>query len=872
MGWTRFFRRRYWDAERTQELEAYLQIETDENIARGMSTEEARHAAQRKLGNTTWIREEIYRMNTVGAVEAIGQDLKYAVRGLRSPGFAFFAVGVLALGIAANTAIFSIADAVLLRPLTYRDASRLVMVWEDASSYGFPEDTPAPGNFMDWKARNHVFEDMAAFSYDSRDFTGEGLPEQLNGINVSSNLFGVLGVSPALGRNFRPEDNVPGSPRLMILSYGLWLRRFGADPTIIGRELRMDDQKFTVIGVMKRGFLFPDRTTELWVPWQLKNDELTNHGSHRLVVVARLKPGVSLQTANADLATIADQLEREHPDTNTKVGAFARPLRDQLARKVRPGILMLCGAVGFVLLIACANLANLLLARATNKQRELAMRLALGASRWRIISQMLTESVMLSALAGTLGLTLSGWGAQFLGKLIPSGIAPLNGTIVNSSVLLFTTAISVTTGIVFGILPALRISGLNLVGSLRSGGSGGVGSGGQRLRDGLVVVEIAFAIVLLAGATLMIRSFANLLHLDPGFRADHVLVMRTPVQIKKYDSQAKRAAFYDAILDRVEHLPGVISAGYTTFVPLTNAGGASVITIEGHPEPGPGQVLIPNARVISRDYMSTLRVKLLDGRLFDERDAADTPYVALINQTMARNFWPGENPVGKRFKKSTYQQDVPWITVVGIVADMHQAGLAVPARPEMYLPYQQQKFFPPDWLAVRASGDPMLLAETVRQQVWAVDKEQAVANLMPLEQLVEDNIAPQQMQAILLGGFAVLALLLASLGIYAVLSFAVTQRTQEIGVRLTLGAHPRDVLRMILSRGLLLFSIGAGIGLAAALALSQVMTHQLFGVRATDPLSFVGVIALLAGVTLLACYVPARRATRVDPLVALRSE
>jgi predicted permease len=873
MRWTRFFRRRYWDQQRAQELEIYLQIETDENIARGMSPDDARHAAQRKLGNTTYIREEIYRMNTLGALEVLGQDLKYAVRGLRkSPGFAFFAVTVLALGIAANTAIFSIADAVLLRPLPYRDANRLVVVWEDASSYGFPEDTPAPGNFTDWRARNHVFEDMAAFSYDTRDFLGEGIPEQLNGINVSSNLFDVLGASPALGRDFRPEDNNLGAPRVAILSYGLWLRRFAADPAVIGRELRLDDQKFTVVGVMPHGFLFPDRRTELWVPWQLENDKLTNHGSHYLTVVARLKPGISLQTANADLATIASQLEREHPDSNSKVGAFARPLRDQLARKIRPGLLMLCGAVCFVLLIGCANLANLLLARATNKVRELAMRLTLGASRWRITGQMLTECLILSIFAGALGLVLSNWGAQFLGKLIPVGIAPLNGTIANGNMLLFTTAISVSTGIVFGILPALRISSLNLVGSLRSGGAGGVGSGGQRLRDALVVVEIAFAIVLLAGATLMIRSFANLLHLDPGFRADHVLVMRTPVQMKKYDSQTKRAAFYDAILDRVEHLPGVISAGYTTWIPLTNDGGASAITIEGHPEPQPGQVLIPNARVVSRDYMSTLRVKLLDGRFFDQRDAADTPLVALINQTMARNFWPGENPLGKRFKKGTYQQDVPWIAVVGIVADMHQAGLALPARPEMYLPYQQQKFFPPDWLAVRTSADPMLLAETVRQQVWAVDKEQAVADVMPLEQLVGDNIAPQQMQAILLGSFAGIALLLASLGIYAVLSFAVTQRTQEIGVRLTLGAHPRDVLGMILSRGLLLFSIGAAIGLTAALALSQLMTHLLFGVTTTDPLSFAVVIALLAAVTLLACYIPARRATRVDPLIALRSE
>src|SRR6266852_3178094 len=624
---------------------------------------------------------------------------------------------------------------------------------------------------------------------------------------------------------------------------------------------------------MPRAFLYPDRETEIWVPWQFTKEKLADHGSHFLNVIARLKPGVPLQTANAELATIAKQIEQEHPDDNAKVGAFAVPLREHVAGDIRPAILVLFGAVCFVLLIACANIANLLLARASGKRRELAMRLTLGASRLRIIGQMLTESLLLAMIAGSIGLALSVWTMQFLSSLIPAGIAPIGSSSLDSRVFLFTAGVSILTGILFGVIPALRVSGLDLATSLKDGGGrSGVGSGGQRLRDVLVVSEVALAIVLLAGAALMIRSFENLLHLDPGFRADHVLVLRTPMQMQKYETQARRSAFYDQILEKVERLPGVVAVGYTTWIPLTNEGGATGITLEGHPEPAPGQTPIPNVRIVSRNYMKALRMKLVQGRLIDEHDGNGTPLVALINETMARSLWPGENPVGKRFKKGGFREDAPWITIVGIVGDVHQAGLAQPARAEMYLPHQQQEFFPPDYLAVRTSGEPILLAEPIREQVWSVDKQQPVAQVMPLEQLVGENLAPKRMQATLLGGFAGLALLLASLGIYAVLSFAVTQRTQEIGVRVALGAHPGDVLRMVFSHGLKLFLIGAGVGLAAALALSRTLGHLLYGVSANDPLSFVGVTLVLGGVTLLACYIPARRAMRVDPLVALRYE
>jgi predicted permease len=864
------------EQELGSELRFHIERQVEENIAGGMNPEDARRAAMREFGGVEQAKEECRDTRRVNYLENLGKDVQYGFRMLRkSPSFTFFAVAVLALGIAANSAIFSIADAVLIRPLPYVDANRLVMIWENASAYGFPKDTPAPGNFSDWKSRNQVFSDVAATGFGgSFNLTGQGTPEKLTGREVTANLFSVLGVTPELGRDFRPEDDIPGATLVTILSHGLWLRRFGGDPQILGKEISLNYEKCTIIGVMKRGFQFPDREAELWVPERFTKEELANHGSHFLEVVARLKPGVSLKSANADLAVIAHQLEKEHPDSNSKVGALVVPLREEFAGDTRPAILMLVGAVCFVLLIACANVANLLLSRATGRRREMAMRLALGATRGRIVQQMLTESVLLAILAGVAGLLLSVWGTRFLATLIPAGIAPLTGTGVDGRVLLFTLAVTLATGILFGIIPASRVSQFHLTPSLKQGGGqSGVGSGGQRLRDALVICEVALAIVLLAGGALMIRSLQNLYHLDPGFRADHVLVMHTPLPDQKYKALAQRTAFYDRVLANVENVPGVVAAGYTTWIPLTNAGGAMGVTLEGKPEPAPGQALIPNVRIISKNYMAALGMKLIEGRLFEQGDGFGMPLVVLINQTLARNYWPGENPVGKRFKTGSYAAKSPWITVAGIVGDVHQAGLDLPARAEMYFPYQQQDDgFSPEYLAVRTSGDPMALAETVRQQIWSVDKEQPVAGVMPLEDLVDENLASRRMQASLLSGFAGLALLLVSLGIYAVLSFAVTQRTQEIGVRVALGAQPRDVLRMIFSQGFKLFVMGAAIGLAAAFALSRALVHLLFGVSAYDPASFVSVTILLAAVALLACYVPARRATRVDPLIALRYE
>ena len=625
------FRRGAVEQELDQELQFHVDRQIAVNMAAGMTKEEARRAAAREFGGVEQVKEECRDERRMHSIETLAQDLRYAARTLRkNPGFAFFAIVVLALGIAASTAIFSIVDVVLLRPLPYRDAKQLVMVWENAEAYGFPHDTPSPGDFSDWRARNQVFEDMAALTFaGSFDLTGEGTPEELSGKVVTTNLFSVLGVTPFLGRDFRAEDGVPGATRAAILNYGLWMRRFGGDPRIAGKQIWLNNEKRKIVGVMGQGFQFQDREAELWVPARFTPEELANHGSHFLNVVARLKPGVRLETANSNLATIAKQIEAEHPDENAKIGAYAVPLRQEISGDRRPVLLVLAGAVCFVLLIACANVANLLLARASSRQREIAMRLALGASRWRIIRQMLTESGLIAVIAGTAGLLLSVGGTQVLTRLIPHGIAPTSAGTVNGGVLLFAIVTSLTTGILFGMMPALRISKVDLIGSLKQGGGkSGVGRGGRGLRDALVVCEVALAIVLLAGAAPMIRSFENLFHLDKGFLTDHVLVVRTPLPKPKYAQFSRRASFYRDVLARVEGLPGVVSAGYTTWVPFTNEGGASGIEIQGHPQPEPGQLPIPNVRFVSAHYFQTLRMKLIEGRLLDDRDGTNTPPVA----------------------------------------------------------------------------------------------------------------------------------------------------------------------------------------------------------------------------------------------------
>ena len=802
------------------------------------------------------------------------QDIRYALRTFRrSPAFFFFAVAVLALGIGANTAIFTIAYNILLRPLPYQDANRIVMVWEDDSAYGFPANTPSPGNFSAWKAQNDVFTDTAACSGRTFNLTGHGNPEQFRGMQMTANMFPLLGVKPELGRNILPSEDKPGANYAVILSHGVWMANFGGDPQIVGKRISLNDASYKIIGVMPRGFIFPDRTVQMWTPIGFSAAELVNHGSHYLHVIARLKSGVSLDAANADLAVIARNLQKQFPDSNAKEGAFAQPLRDQLTGSSRIAALVLLGAVGFVLLIACANIANLLLARATGRQRELAMRMALGAGRRRIIRQLLTESILLSTIGGGVGLLLAAWATPLLAHLVPEGLAPLHGAGINTEVLAFLAMVSIVCGVLFGLAPALRISRIDLANSIKQGSAqSGVSSGAKRMRDVLVVAEVALALVLFSGATLMLRSFINVRDLDPGFRPAHVLAVETELPFPKYRDVARRNSFFEQVLSRVNHLPGVVAAGCTTWLPLTNWGGANGIAIEGRPSLGPGHAMIPNTRMISAEYIQAIGMRLIRGRTLNSSDGANTQKVPLINEAAAKKFWSGEDALGTRFRLDNESNVNTWITVVGIVADVRQAGLDLPPRPEIYYPYQQWNFFAPSYLAVRTAGDPMSVANAVREQVWAVDNDQPVTGVMPLETMLADYLAPRELQSSLIGAFAGFALLLAALGIYAVLAFSVAQRTQEIGVRVALGAQPRDILRGILKQGLRLAGLGAAIGVAGALTLSRLLASLLFGVSATDPLTLFAAVAVLLAVAAVACFIPARRAMKVDPMVALRYE
>lgn len=875
--WRNLFRKARVERDLDEELRSYVELLAAEKVRAGMSETEARRAALVETEGVEQVKERVREARAGALLAGILQDLRFALRGMcKSPAFTIFAVAALALGVAGNSAVFSVADAVLLRPLPYHNPSRLMMVWKDDSAFGFPRNNVSPGDFSDWKARNEVFEDMAAMFFDSFNLTGEGHPEELQGKVATANFFSVLGVDPVLGRSFHPDDDLPGAPRVVLLTHACWMQRFAADAHIAGKEIRLNNATYSIVGVLPPGFEFLYRDTDLWVPAQFDSKALADRDKHFLHVVARLKAGVTPAAANANLAAVARQIQKERPEE--KGSAVLVPLREQIAGDTRPAILVLVAAVGFVLLIACANLATLLLARGTARGREMAIRLALGARRGRIVRQMLTESTLFALLAGMAGLGLAVWGTRFLARLIPDGIAA-GATNLNGRLLAFCLAVSVLTGIAFGILPALRTSQVDLLRSLKQAGArAGTSARARRLRDILVVSEVALAVVLLAGAALMLRSFQKLGRVDPGFRADHVLVMRTTLPRPKYAEAAKRSAFYDAVLDRVSRVPGVIATGYTTWVPLTNIGGGAMVSLDNDTPPS-GQRLIPNVRVISPGYLRALGMKLMSGRTFGVGDGADTQKVALINQTMARKFWLGEDPLGQRLELGLGNPQGPWITVAGVVGDVHQGGLETAPRPELYLLYQQSGsgqgrpgLFSPEYLAVRTSGDPMSLANAVRRQVWAVDNEQPVSEVTPLAQLLDDSVAPRRVQTSLLGGFAAMALLLAALGIYAVLSFAVTQRTQEIGVRVALGAKRRDVLRTVLTQGAVLLALGAAIGLAAALALSRLMAHVLYGISATDPMSFAGAALVLAGASLLACLLPALRATRVNPLIALRYE
>lgn len=812
-------------------------------------------------------------------METLLKDIRYGIRGLlKHPGFTVIAVLTLALGIGANTAIFSVVHAVLLRSLPYRAADQLVMVWEDASFAGFPRNTPAPANFADWRSQNHVFEGMAAITTQTFNLTGEGEPEKIEASGVTANFFSLLGVPPALGRGFVAEDELPQSNKVAIVSYELWQRILSGDPASVGRNILLNGEKYTVVGIMPSGFQFLNSEVNLWVPAAFNSEDLSNRGGHYLTVFARLKSGTSLAAAQADLQTIMQRIAHDYPDEAGRLGAFVVPLRDEFAGDIRRPLILLLGAVGFVLLIACANIASLLLSRTTARRREFALRAALGAGRLRIVRQLLTESVVLSGAGGGLGILFAIWSFSFLRQMIPESMVLTTKLNLDWQMLGFTLLISLLTGVLFGLFPALQATSMNLTEALKQGGGrAGFSLSGTRLRHALVAAEVALALVLLIGAALLVQTFFSLHQQYSMLAANDVLTLRTQLPRSKYKEATKRNAFYSEVLDRVQALPGVVSAGYTTTIPLVWKGGTSGFYPEGltlQQAQAGGLSYDANHRQISSGYLQTMGIPVLRGRAFAETDNASAPLVAIVNETMARQYWPGQDVIGKRFNSDGPDSREPWITIVGVAADVRQMGLDVPVKAEMYFPYQQGSvdFFVPRDLTIRTSVDPLSIAGAVRREIRAVDADQPVSDVRTLAEVLGKEIAPRRIAMTLLMTFAGLALLLASIGIYGVLSYFVTQSTPEIGVRLALGARATDVLRLVVWRGLKLTLAGLAIGLAGALMLTRLMTSLLFGIAANDLTTFAGVSILLLLVALLACYIPARRATRVDPLVALRYE
>jgi putative ABC transport system permease protein len=809
------------------------------------------------------------------------QDIRYAFRMLlKRPGFTLIVVLTLALGIGANTTIFSAIDAVLLNPLPYKDPSRLVVVWETNRQLG-PEmwnrNEAAIGNFLDWRSRNQVFDQLATFVGVSVNLTGTGEPERLQSSLVTTNFFQLLGVQPLLGRAFLPEEENPESPATVILSHELWQRLFSSDRNLSNKSLTIDGQTVAVVGVMSPAFelQFPTSVrVDIWRPMQidLADPDYRDRTVNFLYVLGRLKQGVSREQAQSDMTLIAHQLQQQYPETNTERGVNVVLLQKQLVGDIESYFYMLFAAVAFVLLIACANVAGLLLARVTARHKEVAIRIALGASRWRLMRQLLTESVILSTLSGLLGLLFAYVGIKLLVSLAPLEVPRLQEIGLNVSVFLWTLMISIATGLLFGLAPAVQASSPDLNKALKESSGRNPGSfQSSSLRNLLVVSEFAVALLLLVGAGLMTRSFFRLQQINPGFEATNLLTMNIALPRQKYTEPQQANVFFDQLVDRVAQLPGVKSVAGINPLPLSNSNITGTVLIEGAPvvaladRPDVGQ------RVITPDYFQTMSIPILKGRSFTEHDRDNTLNVIIVNEALARRFWPNQDALGKRLGFEEDPGKQVWREVVGIAGNVRHKALETEAMPEVYFPHQQ---FPSNFmnLVVHTASDPASMVSAIRNQVLSIDKDQPVSDVMTMEQRLAKSVASRRFVMLLLGAFSALAVGLAAVGIYGVMAYLVVQRTQEIGVRLALGAQKRDVFKLIVGKGMVLAVIGTAIGLVASLALTRLMRSLLFGVTPTDWLTFVIVSVVLLTVALLACYIPARRATKLDPLIALRYE
>ena len=870
--WRALFRRATVERELDHELRFHFERQVDRYVQSGLPPEEAMRRARLEFGTMDGVKEDCREVRGVHFIETLGQDVHYGLRVLRkNPGFTVVAILTLALAIGATTAIFSVLYAVLLRPLPYRDAGRLIVLNETTPKVGTV--SVSYPNFLDWRAASRTFAQMAAVRQVGINLAGVSQPERISGDAVSPAFLSMLGVRPFLGRDFYAAEENAGTAPVLLLSYELWQSHLGADMNAVGKTITLDGRSFTIVGVLPSNFRAIDKT-DVIVPigvWATNNPDAKERGERGdMDVVGRLAPGITFAQARAEMQGVAARLAKEYPATNDQFGVSLTPIHDEFVGDTRAAILVLFGAVMFVLLIACANVANLFLVRGEARTKEIALRIAFGASRSRIVRQMLTESFVLAFLGGALGVALAIGGIHGIARLIPMDM--LSGATMNSRVLLFAAGVVVLAAFIFGLAPALHSTNPDVQSELKEGGRTASSSAAQsKVRRALAITEMSLAMILLIGAGLMTKSLYRLMEVNPGFRPDRVLTMEMDLRTQQYSKDPAIINFWQQVLDGVSALPGVESAAVGTVAPLTGTHARADITIEGMSQPKPGSYPHPDIHIVSSGYVSALGISLLSGRTFTPADNENAPRVGMINALLAQRYFPNGDLIGKRFMFGHPGEKADWITIVGVVGDTKLYGLANPARLEVYVPFRQSPSSDMD-LIVKSGTDPAALTSAIRGAVASIDHDQPVFAISSMNALVSDSVSTQRITLMLLGLFSMLALTLAAIGIYGVISYSVAQRTHEIGIRMALGATPQDVLRNILAQGATIAFVGAAIGLAASIGLARLMSSLLFSVSANDPLTFAGVALLLIAVAMLACYIPARRATTVDPMVALRYE
>jgi len=877
-------RRERLDQDLDEELRAHLEMRAADNLAAGMSPGQARHEAQKRFGNTTLLKEDTREVDIIGWLDEVARDFRHALRMLlRNPGFTVVAVLTLALGIGANTAIFSIINSVLLHPLPYHDPDNLVMVWESNSQHPKLHNTVSPPNFLDWQSGNTVFSTMA-FVFDERDnLTGNGEPQEVVVQDVSANFFSLLGVDPIIGPGFTPENGQPGHANVVILSYGLWKERFASDPAIVGKSILLNGHPQTVVGVAPQNFQWfikdgslTGAKPQMWSPFVFPQSFHDHKQIGRFItVVARLHPGTTHSQAQTQMNAIASRLEQEYPDFDGHWGVNVVPLRQQISGDLRPALLVLFGAVALVLLIACANVSSLLLARAASREREMAIRTAIGASRWRIARQLLMESLLLALIGGGIGVALAVWGTNALLAASPRNLLDLRFVSMDLFVLAFALAATLLAGLLFGFLPSYISAHSRISETLKEGGRGSSSANRRAFaRNAFVVAQLGLALVLLTGSGLLIRSFVRLIGVDPGFDTGHLLTFKIALPRSKYGTDPRCLAFFQQLLARISAVPGVRSASMESFPPLTGLGAATGVHLLSQPSLALSDLPVADVGVVGPDYFATMSIPLHAGRLFNTQELAQEKHVTIINQAFADKYLHGVNPLGQKaaiYMKSFAENEIQPSEIIGVVGDVHQIGLDTSPEPTVYWPHPELVMSGMTIL-VRTSNDPFAMVSAVRKELQQMDPELPMAAVATMDQLLADSLSRSRFTMLLLGIFAAVALVLSAVGIYGLIAYSVTQRTQELGIRIALGAQRRDVLRLVLGQGTRLTLLGVTVGVLAALGFARLLSTLLFGVSATDPITFAGVAALLGFVALAACYIPARRATRVDPIVALRYE